>query len=73
MVLTYLLLFLSIILPTEQEEYPVTWHIKAEKTGSKAFAVQFEAYIDEGKQIYLVGISFSSSEKNIQAIEVKKL
>lgn len=52
MALTYLLLFLSIVLPKEQEEYPVTWHIKAEKTSSKAFEVQFEAYMDEGWVIY---------------------
>ena len=52
MVLTYLLLLMSLYQPIEQEEYPVTWHIKSEYTGDKTYEVIFEAFIDKGWVIY---------------------
>jgi len=52
MLFTFLLFTFSFLNLDSQEEYPVTWHIKAENTGNRTFQVRFEAYIDKGWVIY---------------------
>jgi len=55
-----------------QQEYPVTWKINSEKTGTNSFEVKFEAFIEEGWVIYgmsspadgPVATSFDFEEEN---------
>ena len=47
-----LFILFSCLSPADQPDYPVTWHIISNKTGSNTYDIRFEAYINEGWVIY---------------------